>query len=91
MMGLGLVAEGCFCSAWLKVIEKFVGQGDFSAEEGSAGVDQSCFRMKGHSHQGAEAIADYLILYPVGGGENKWRMRREGIFLDGFAITSRRG
>ena len=49
-MGFGLTAEGGFCTAWLQIVEKIARQVDLFPEEGSAGIKNSCFRMKMHSH-----------------------------------------
>ena len=52
MMGFGLAAEGCSGAAWLEIVEKFPGEIDFLTEKGSASIEQCCFRVKIHSHQG---------------------------------------
>jgi hypothetical protein len=53
MMGFGLAAEGGSGAAWLEIVEKFLGEIDFLTEKGSASIEQCCFRVKIHSHQGS--------------------------------------
>ena len=52
VMGLGLVAKSSFGAAGLEIIKKLVGQVDFFAEKGSAGIEECYFRIKIHGRQG---------------------------------------
>ena len=42
MVGLGLIAESGLGATWLEVTEKFTGQVDLFAEEGTTGVKEGC-------------------------------------------------
>ena len=53
MMGFGLAAEGCSGTTWLEIVEKFPGEIDFLTEKSPASIEQGCFRVKIHSHQGS--------------------------------------
>jgi hypothetical protein len=44
MMRLGLVAKGGLGAAGLEIMEELMGQIDFFAKQGPAGIKQCCFR-----------------------------------------------
>ena len=63
MMCFGLVAKSCLGTVWLEIVQKLVGQIDFFAKQGSAGIEQGCVRIKMHGHLGyGELIYPLLFI-----------------------------